>query len=153
MHSPIFRGFIDCRWEAKVMNTRKRQEKENYQFHLDYKSELLPPGRSSIINVYFQPRKTVPVACVAPHVCIDCTMIVNRLQCYTAAKLKVIVEMGLEDQTVTLHGHGTSRKLQISDLNIVFLPVVPFAGAREKIFTIENVCEDPVEFFWHHLDR
>lgn len=75
------------------------------------------------------------------------------MQCYAAAKLKVIVEMGLEEQTVTLHGHGTERKVRISDLDIDFSPTVPFTGVQEKIFTIENVCEQPVEFFWHHLDR
>ncbi|XP_014477569.1 PREDICTED: hydrocephalus-inducing protein homolog [Dinoponera quadriceps] len=122
-------GFINCCWEAKMTsNTRKRQK--DCQFHLSYKPEILSPGRSNIINVYFKPRKT----------------------CYATAKVKIIVDMGLEEQTITLRGHGTERKLQISESDIDFPPSVPFTGVREKIFTIENVCEDPVEFFWHHLD-
>lgn len=61
--------------------------------------------------------------------------------------------MGLETQTVTLLGRGIEHKLRISDLNINFPPTVLFTEVQEKIFTIENTCNYPVEFFWHHLDR
>lgn len=61
--------------------------------------------------------------------------------------------MGLETQVVTLLGYGIEHKLQISDLNINFPPTILFTEVQEKVFTIENMYNYPVEFFWHHLDR
>lgn len=52
----IFRGFIDCHWEAKISTTRK---KESCPFYLDYKTNLLQPNHFDTINIYFKPRKTV----------------------------------------------------------------------------------------------
>jgi len=69
------------------------------------------------------------------------------------ANLKITVKMGLETQVVTLLGHGIEHKLRISDLNISFPPTILFTEVLEKVFTIENTCNYPVEFFWHHLDR
>jgi hypothetical protein len=58
-----------------------------------------------------------------------------------------------ETQTVILLGRGVEYKLRISNLNFNFPPTTLFTKAPEKIFTIENICDYPVEFFWHHLDR
>lgn len=69
------------------------------------------------------------------------------------ANLKIIVKMGLETQVVTLLGHGIEYKLRISDLDISFPPTMLFTEVLEKTFTIENTCNYPVEFFWHHLDK
>ncbi|XP_072764383.1 hydrocephalus-inducing protein homolog [Anoplolepis gracilipes] len=121
-------GFVDCCWEAKILTTRKKQE--DCPFQLNYKSNFLSSGYSEIINVYFKPHKA----------------------CRVEANLKIIVKMGLETQTVTLLGRGVERKLRISDLNINFPPTILFTEVQEKIFTIENTCDYPVEFFWHHLD-
>jgi len=52
-----------------------------------------------------------------------------------------------------LLGHGIEYKLQISDLDISFPPTVIFTEVLEKTFMIENKCNYPVEFFWHHLDK
>ncbi|XP_011879968.1 PREDICTED: uncharacterized protein LOC105568710 [Vollenhovia emeryi] len=60
--------------------------------------------------------------------------------------------MGLETQVVTLLGHGIEHKLRISDRDINFPPTVLFTEVQEKVFTIENTCNYPVELFWHHLD-
>ncbi|XP_011690792.1 PREDICTED: hydrocephalus-inducing protein-like [Wasmannia auropunctata] len=120
-------GFIDCYWEARI-SFRKKQE--DCPFYLNYKSNLLLPGHSDVINVYFKPHKT----------------------CHMEANLKIIVKMGLETQMVTLLGHGVEHKLRISDLDINFPSTVLFTELLEKIFTIENTCNYPVEFFWHHLD-
>ncbi|KAG5334606.1 HYDIN protein, partial [Acromyrmex charruanus] len=120
-------GFINCYWEANIL-TRKKYE--DCPFYINYKSNLLMPGHSDIINVYFKPRKT----------------------CRMEANLKIIVKMGLETQVITLLGHGIEYKLRISDLDISFPPTVIFTEVLEKTFTIENKCNYPVEFFWHHLD-
>lgn len=69
------------------------------------------------------------------------------------ANLKIFVKMGLETQVVTLLGHGIECKLRISDFNINFSPTMLFTEVQDKVFTIENTCNYPVEFFWHHLDR
>ncbi|XP_043670273.1 hydrocephalus-inducing protein homolog [Vespula pensylvanica] len=60
--------------------------------------------------------------------------------------------MGLELQTIALTGHGIERKLDINESSIKFLPTIPYMEIQEREFTIENNCEYPIEFFWHHLD-
>ncbi|XP_039306782.1 hydrocephalus-inducing protein homolog [Solenopsis invicta] len=60
--------------------------------------------------------------------------------------------MSLETQIVTLLGHGIEHKLQISDLDINFSPTILSTGVLEKVFTIKNTSNYPIEFFWHHLD-
>ncbi|KYQ52600.1 Hydrocephalus-inducing protein [Trachymyrmex zeteki] len=121
-------GFINCYWEANILTHKKH---EDCPFYLNYKSNVLLSGHSDIINVYFKPRKT----------------------CRMEANLKIIVKMGLETQVVTLLGHGIEYKLRISDLDISFPPTMLFTEVLEKTFTIENTCNYPVEFFWHHLDN
>ncbi|KYN44368.1 Hydrocephalus-inducing protein [Trachymyrmex septentrionalis] len=120
-------GFINCYWKANILTGKKYKD---CPFYINYKSNLLLPGHSDIISVYFKPRKT----------------------CRMEANLKIIVKMGLETQVITLLGHGIEYKLQISDLDISFPPTVIFTEVLEKTFTIENKCNYPVEFFWHHLD-
>ncbi|XP_046822173.1 uncharacterized protein LOC124425640 [Vespa crabro] len=61
--------------------------------------------------------------------------------------------MGLELQTIALTGHGMERKLNVNESFITFLPTVPYMEIQEREFTIENNCEYPIEFFWHHLDN
>ncbi|XP_047350386.1 uncharacterized protein LOC124949428 [Vespa velutina] len=61
--------------------------------------------------------------------------------------------MGLELQTIALTGHGMERKLNVNESFIKFLPTVPYMEIQEREFTIENNCEYPIEFFWHHLDN
>jgi hypothetical protein len=52
-----------------------------------------------------------------------------------------------------LLGHGIDHKLHISETDITFPPIMLFNGIQEKIFTIENVGDYPVELSWCHLDR
>nr|XP_050852292.1 LOW QUALITY PROTEIN: uncharacterized protein LOC127064781 [Vespula vulgaris] len=60
--------------------------------------------------------------------------------------------MGLELQTIALTGHGIERKLDINESSIKFLPTIPYMEIQEREFMIENNCEYPIEYFWHHLD-
>lgn len=53
---------------------------------------------------------------------------------------------------VTLTGRGIEKSLDIIEPTIEFLPCVPFTEVQEVDFRIENNCNYPVEFFWHHLD-
>ncbi|XP_053973580.1 hydrocephalus-inducing protein homolog [Hylaeus volcanicus] len=61
--------------------------------------------------------------------------------------------MSLETLVVALTGHGVEKSLNVIDSVVRFLPVVPFTEIQEAIFTVENSCDYPVEFFWHHLDN
>ncbi|XP_076763162.1 uncharacterized protein LOC143430670 [Xylocopa sonorina] len=72
--------------------------------------------------------------------------------CYIEAKLKIIVKMGFETQIVKLIGRGIEKRVNIIAPVIRFLPTVPFTEIQDKVFTIENACDYPMELFWHHLD-
>ncbi|XP_012348830.2 hydrocephalus-inducing protein homolog [Apis florea] len=61
--------------------------------------------------------------------------------------------MSLEIPVVSLTGRGIEKSLNIIKSNIEFNPVIPFTVIQEIVFTIENTCHYPVEFFWHHLDE
>lgn len=74
-------------------------------------------------------------------------------QCYIETKLNIIVDMSLEIPVVSLTGRGIEKSLNIIKSNIEFNPVIPFTVIQEIVFTIENTCHYPVEFFWHHLDE
>ncbi|XP_029041388.2 hydrocephalus-inducing protein homolog [Osmia bicornis bicornis] len=122
-------GLIDCKWEAKLSGTRKKQQ-ETYPFYVQYNSNHIPPGQEEIIRINFKPQQT----------------------CYVEAKLKIIVKFSLESQVITLIGCGIEKHLNVIEPDIRFEPIVPFTKIQETIFTIENPCDYPVEFFWHHLD-
>nr|XP_034173204.1 hydrocephalus-inducing protein homolog isoform X3 [Osmia lignaria] len=122
-------GLIDCKWEAKLSGTRKKQQ-ETYPFYVQYNSNHIPPGHEEIIRINFKPQQT----------------------CNVEAKLKIIVKFSLESQVITLIGRGIEKHLNVIEPDIQFEPIVPFTKIQETIFTIENPCDYPVEFFWHHLD-
>lgn len=69
------------------------------------------------------------------------------------AKLKIVVNMSLETQVVSLKGRGIERSLNIIEPSIEFAASVPFIEVQEIVFRIENAVDYPVEFFWHHLDE
>ncbi|XP_026670106.1 hydrocephalus-inducing protein homolog [Ceratina calcarata] len=75
------------------------------------------------------------------------------LQCYVESKLKINVKMSSETETIALTGRGIEKNLNVVESNIRFVPTIPFTEIQEVIFTVENACNYPVEFFWHHLDE
>ncbi|XP_043589569.1 hydrocephalus-inducing protein homolog [Bombus pyrosoma] len=60
--------------------------------------------------------------------------------------------MSPETQIVAITGRGIEKRLNIIEPTIQFLPAIPYTNIQEVVFTIENTCNYPVEFFWHHLD-
>ncbi|CAD1478444.1 unnamed protein product [Heterotrigona itama] len=123
-------GLVDCEWEARLSDVHRKKHQEDYPFYVEYDTNHCPPGHFQVVRVYFKPRKT----------------------CYIETKLKVIVKMSLEMQIIALTGRGIEKSLNIIKPTIQFLPIVPFTDIQERVFTIENTCNYPVEFFWHHLD-
>ncbi|KAK1122967.1 hypothetical protein K0M31_008605 [Melipona bicolor] len=123
-------GLVDCEWEARLSDVHRKKHQED-PFYVEYDTNHCPPGHFEIVRVYFKPRKT----------------------CYIEAKLKIIVKMSLEMQIIALTGRGIEKSLNIIKPTIQFLPTVPFTDIQETVFTIENTCNYPVEFFWHHLDE
>ncbi|KAK2576816.1 hypothetical protein KPH14_005450 [Odynerus spinipes] len=121
-------GLVDCDWKLEISKRRKKQDYCPFSIHQE--SDSYPPGRSGIVEVYFKPREP----------------------CCINTKLNVVVNMGLEFQIITLTGYGVERKLNINEPVVKFSPTVPYLEMQELEFTIENTCEYPVEFFWHHLD-
>ncbi|KAG7200298.1 hypothetical protein KM043_017763 [Ampulex compressa] len=122
------KGFVDCLWEAKLSERRRKQEESPFSLHYD--SSTFPHGQTKIVRVYFKPYRKGPAV----------------------AKLNLAANMSLESHIVTLTGHGIERELNIIEPTIRFLSVVPFTRIQEEVFTIEAGCRYPVEFFWHHLD-
>ena len=61
--------------------------------------------------------------------------------------------MSPETQIVAITGRGIEKRLNIIEPTIQFLPTIPYTNIQEVVFTIENTCNYPVEFFWHHLDE
>ncbi|KAK9306551.1 hypothetical protein QLX08_002752 [Tetragonisca angustula] len=116
-------GLVDCEWEARLSDAHHKKHQEDYSFYVEYDTNHCPPGHFEVVR------------------------------CYIEAKLKIIVKMSLEMQIVVLTGRGIEKSLNIIKPTIQFLPTVPFTDIQETVFTIENTCNYPVEFFWHHLDE
>lgn len=146
------------------MNVPRKKRKEYYPFYIDYDSNRTPPGHFEIVRVYFKPRKTVGMnekkkkrtIKYANFLCKEFPFQKNVhrfTQCYIETKLNIIVDMSLEMPVISLTGRGIEKSLNIVKSNIQFNPVIPFTVTQEIVFTIENTCHYPVEFFWHHLDE
>ncbi|EFN85829.1 Hydrocephalus-inducing protein [Harpegnathos saltator] len=137
-------------WQPTSARYAERSTMEQHSIHLEISRGATIP--IIIKGVITYPFVTLNTKSLDFQTVIVGECLMMRVLCYASAKLKVTVETRLEERTITLHGHGVERELRISDLDIDFPPATPFVGAQEKIFTIENVCGHPVEFFWHHLD-
>ncbi|CAK9811305.1 Hydrocephalus-inducing protein [Anthophora quadrimaculata] len=123
-------GLVDCQWEVKLSNSVRKKQQEDFPFYVKYNKNYCSPGDSEVVRVYFKPQKT----------------------CYIEAKLKIKAKMSLETPIVSLTGRGIEKSLNIIEPVIQFLPTVPYTNIQEIVFTVENVCNYPVEFFWHHID-
>ncbi|XP_048264436.1 LOW QUALITY PROTEIN: hydrocephalus-inducing protein [Bombus terrestris] len=115
-------GLVDCEWEARLSDVHRKKQHEDYPFYVEYDTNYCPPGHFEIVR------------------------------CYIETRLKIIVKMSPETQIVAITGRGIEKRLNIIEPTIQFLPTIPYTNIQEVVFTIENTCNYPVEFFWHHLD-
>ncbi|XP_018395305.1 PREDICTED: hydrocephalus-inducing protein homolog [Cyphomyrmex costatus] len=137
-------------WQPTTAKYYERSTREQHTIYLEI-------SRGSIIPIIIKSIITYPFVIVDTklldfqNVIVGECLMMNVL-CRMEANLKITVKMGLETQVITLIGNGIEYKLRISDLDISFPPTVLFTEVLEKTFTIKNICNYPVEFFWHHLD-
>lgn len=109
---------------------KKTNKSKRRVFFIKQYEGVIQARRSILFNVYFEPNYHGNVRW----------------------DLRISIENNAGDLVIQLKGCGLQPELKITENSVVFEPTLPYTPNYEKIFTIENVTNFPIEIYFADFD-